>query len=112
MNDEYMVGVGVMGVIEHMFSSISAWLGKGIVANGWLTEENLIHYNLHEELDIKHSQDFFDVVRDKWENKEDRYYIDQGLWMGAYAFDHFYRGLFLARKRRHFRETRGLHSRA
>ena len=42
MIDEYMVGVGVMGVIEHMFSRISAWIGQGIVANGWLTGESFI----------------------------------------------------------------------
>ena len=110
--DEYTIGVGVMGIIELMFSRISAWVGQGIVHNGWLTNENMIHYNLHEELDIKHSQDFFDVIAPKWEDPEERYYIEQGLRLGAHTFNGLYEGLYAARKRRDNRATRGLHSRA
>lgn len=51
-------------------------------------------------------------IRYPLDESGDSFYIDQGLWMGAYAFNHFYRGLFDARTRRQFRETRGLHSRA
>ena len=41
-----------------------------------------------------------------------RYYIEQGLELGAYSFLQMYRGLYDARSRRVFREINGPHSRA
>lgn len=111
--DEYLVGVGTMGIIEHMFSEISGWLGQGIIHNGWLSEENLIHYNLHEELDIKHAKDFFDVVEPTWQNgtEDERYIIEQGIWLGAFAFNQLYENLYHGRKQRLFRKARCPHAR-
>ena len=45
--DEYLIGVGVMGIIERMFSDIAGWIGEQVVSHGWLSAEKLIHYNLH-----------------------------------------------------------------
>lgn len=110
--DEYLVGVGMMGIIERMFCEISAWIGEGILKRGWLTNETLIHYNLHEKLDVKHSQDFFDVVAPSWErSEENKYYIDQGLTMGASVFNLLYEKLYSNRKKRLFRNISGFHSR-
>ena len=81
--DDYMVGVSMMGMIERMFCEISATIGKAIVQRGWLTKNNLIHYDLHAELDVKHAADFFDVVGQSYKESEDnRYYIEQGLGLG------------------------------
>ncbi len=111
--DEYLIGAGVMGIIELMFSDIASWIGKQVVEQGWIFEQNLIHYNLHEELDVKHADDFFDVLRPAWkENVENRYYIEQGLRLGAYVFNTLYEGLYKARKRRIYRDIRGPHTRA
>ncbi len=111
--DEYMVGVGMMGIIERMFSSISNWIGRDVVDRGWLPAERMMHYNLHEEIDIKHSQDFFDVVSKPWNQSDvDRYYIEQGLLLGATVFNDLYRALYSNRARRWPREIRGPHSRA
>lgn len=105
--DEYLVGVGLMGMIERMFSDISAWIGKGIVARGWMTTENMIHYSLHEKLDIRHSDDFFDVLEHSWSTSpEARYAIEQGLRLGAFAFNGLYEGLYRARKRRAYKNLR------
>ena len=110
--DEFLVGVGVMGMIEHMFSDISGMIGRGIVKRGWIPEDKLVHYNLHQELDVKHSQDFFDVVAPNWDaGGDDRYIIEQGLWLGAHAFNNMYLGLYNARKRRLFRTARCPHAR-
>ena len=104
--DEYLIGVSVLGIIELMFSNISAWIGQGILENDWLNKNDIIHYNLHEKLDIKHSQDFFDVLVPAWnESEENRYIIEQGLRMGAYSFDSLYRGLYSGRKTRIMSET-------
>jgi pyrroloquinoline-quinone synthase len=103
--DEYLIGVSVLGIIERMFADISARIGKSVVENGWMTEERLVHYKLHAEIDIKHADDFFAVLQPAWEKDDsDRYYIEQGLRMGAHSFDQLYRGLWNARKRRWMRE--------
>ena len=110
--DEHVVGVGVMGIIEHMFSDISYWLGEGIIERGWLSREQMIHYSLHQELDIKHAADFFDVLRPRWdEDPANQYYVEQGLRLGACAFNSLYEGLYRARKRRWNRELLIPHSR-
>ena len=111
--DEYMIGAGVMGIIERMFCDISAWIGQAVVDLEWLKKEELVHYNLHKDLDIKHAEDFFNVLKPAWqESQENKYFIEQGLWMGANLFNGLYEGLYKARNRRVFREVRGHHTRA
>ncbi|MBL8693326.1 MAG: iron-containing redox enzyme family protein [Planctomycetes bacterium] len=113
--DEYVIGIGALGMIERMFVDISRWIGRGIVQRGFLSEERLIHYKLHEQLDVRHSEDFFTVLRPLWEHSaEDKYYIEQGFRLGAYIFNRLYEDLYRSRGRRvlcggHGRE--GLHTR-
>ncbi len=99
--DDYLVGVGVMGMIERMFSEISGWIGAAIVERGWLKPEQMIHYNVHQALDVRHSEDFFAVLAGPFERDvESRYLIAQGLRLGAFGFNGLYEDLFAARKRR------------
>ncbi len=99
--DDFIVAVGVLGIIERMFSDISAWIGKGVIENGWLDEDEMIHYKLHQELDIKHSEDFFSIIALPFEKSaENRYLIEQGLRLGATLFNNLYRGLWEHRKTR------------
>ncbi len=99
--DDFLVGVGMLGIIERMFSEISAWIGKSIVKNGWIPEEEMVHYNLHSELDIKHSQDFFNILTVPYsKNIENKYHIEQGLRLGATLFNNLYHGLWNSRKNR------------
>jgi len=112
--DEFVIGVCAMGMIERMFVDISAAIGRGIVDRGFLTEDRLIHYRLHAEIDVRHSQDFFDIVRPLWDTSdEERYYIEQGLRLGAYVFDRLYRDLWTSRTRRATTDfgQAGLHTR-
>jgi pyrroloquinoline-quinone synthase len=110
--DEYLIGCAMMGMIERMFCDISAWIGQGVVVNGWLTREQMIHYLLHENLDVKHSQDFFDVLQPAWDARvENRYFIEQGLRLGATVFYGLYEGLSRGRKRRLTRDVKGPHVR-
>lgn len=99
--DDFIVGVAALGIIERMFSDISAWIGQGIVRRGWLTQENMIHYKLHQKLDIKHSDDFFNILKEPFKHSEvNRYHIEQGLRLGATLFNDMYLGLWRSRKRR------------
>jgi pyrroloquinoline-quinone synthase len=91
--DELEVGVACMGVIEHAFAGISAAIGKSVVDRGWVTSERLVHYKLHAEIDERHAEEFFAVIEPRWDDDRGRHYVEQGLELGAYAFDRLYRDL-------------------
>jgi hypothetical protein len=61
----------------------------------------MIHDNLHEQLDVKHGHDFFDVLAHSWDDGDlARRRIEQGLRMGGAAFDALYAQLWHRRARR------------
>ena len=94
----YLTGIAVLGMIEYMFSGIAGYIGKCIVGNKWLSETELIHYNLHEKLDVKHAQDFFDLLEKPWESSESaQIEIKQGLELGAFCFNQLYKNLYQGR---------------
>lgn len=99
--DELEVGVGCMGIIEHAFAGISAIIGKAVVDQGWVKRENLVHYALHAEIDTRHAEEFFAVIEPMWNDPARRYFVQQGLELGAYVFDRLYRDLYAASLREH-----------
>ena len=99
--DDFIIAVGALGIVERMFSDISAWIGQGVIENGWLAAGDMIHYALHQELDIKHSEDFFKILDLPFKKSaENRYLIEQGLRLGATLFNNLYLGLWNRRKTR------------
>jgi pyrroloquinoline-quinone synthase len=92
--DELEVGVACMGIIEYAFAGISATIGQAVVQNGWVKQENLVHYALHAQIDERHAEEFFAVIEPLWDEPARRYFIEQGLDLGAYAFDRLYRDLY------------------
>ena len=89
--DELEVGVACLGIQEYIFSDVSAIIGKAVVENGRVAADDLIHYKLHAEIDKRHAEEIFAVVEPKWESH--RYFIEQGLELGAYIFDRMFRDL-------------------
>ena len=94
--DELEVGVACMGIIEYAFASCSAEIGSAVVARGWVAAGDLVHYKLHARIDERHASEFFDVVEPRWADPGRRYYVEQGLELGAYAFDRLYRDIHRA----------------
>ena len=94
--DELEVGVACMGVIELAFSDLSARIGRAVVERGWVAAEALVHYKLHAEIDERHAEEFFAVVAGAWQSGSRRYFVEQGLELGAYVFDRLYRDLHAA----------------
>ena len=82
-----------MGIIEHAFAGISAKIGRAVVARGWVQPSDLVHYKLHAQIDERHADEFYAVVESKWSDAKRRYFIVQGLELGAYIFDRLYRDL-------------------
>lgn len=91
--DELEVGVGCMGVIEHAFADISARIGQAVVQRGWVRQEDLVHYALHAQIDERHAEEFFAVIEKGWDDQNRRYFIQQGLELGAYTFNRLYTDL-------------------
>jgi pyrroloquinoline-quinone synthase len=94
--DELEVGVACMGIIEYAFAGISAVIGKAVVQRGWVAADQLVHYKLHASIDERHAEEFFAVSEPHWDNERLRYYIEQGLELGAYVFDRLYRDMYVA----------------
>lgn len=92
--DELEVGVACIGIIEYAFADISSIIGKTVVERGWVKSEDLVHYKLHAEIDKRHADEFFELVLEQWTNEDRRYFIEQGLALGAYCFHNLYRDLF------------------
>jgi pyrroloquinoline-quinone synthase len=92
--DELEVGIGCMGIIEYAFADISAIIGKAVVQNGWIDKDQLVHYKLHADIDERHAEEFFAVIEPNWNDPNRRYYIEQGLELGAYIFNRLYSDLF------------------
>lgn len=91
--DELEVGVACMGIIEYAFAGISATIGQAVVQRGWVRQEELVHYALHAQIDERHAEEFFAVIEPQWDDPARRYFIEQGLELGAYTFDRLYRDL-------------------
>lgn len=98
--DHFLTGTAVLGIIEKMFCVISNLLGQAIIRRDWLTQEQMVHYNLHKELDVRHAQDFFDIIEPYWRDEENQYLIQQGIQLGASVFHNFYKELYFQRKKR------------
>jgi len=94
--DELEVGVSEMGLIEFAFSRLSSAISSTVVERGWIPKDKLIHSKLHAEIDERHAEEFFAVVEPVWSDEGRRYYIDQGLELGAYIFDRLYRDIHRA----------------
>jgi pyrroloquinoline-quinone synthase len=94
--DELEVGVACMGIIEYAFAGISARIGKAVVERGWVPADRLVHYKLHAQIDERHAEEFFAVIEPAWDDDRRRYYVEQGLELGAYVFDRLYRDMYVA----------------
>lgn len=110
--DEWLVGAATLGIIERMFTHISGELGMSIVKNGWLPADRMVHYDLHQSLDVRHSHDFFAAVASGLGRGDDDYYVEQGLMQGATLFFELYASLYRHRARRWIRRQRTPHVRS
>lgn len=109
--DDPPTALAALGIIEDMFSTISGEIGSLIVARGWLTAEQLIHYKTHEKLDQEHAEGFYKHLVDAYaRDRAAMYQIQQGLELGAYIFLRMYEDLYRGRARRWMREVVGPHS--
>jgi hypothetical protein len=91
-----------------MFAPMAGAIAESVIANDWVSPEEAIYYTAHATLDIKHSEDFLDFLEKPWnESFENRYFIEQGMRMGALAFHNLFVDFFDKRACRELREYTG-----
>lgn len=89
------VALGCLGIIEYVFADISACIGQEVVARGWVTSQQLVHYKLHAEIDKHHAAEFFQSAAEAWENgAAGRANVVSGIELGLYLFDRLYVDLY------------------
>lgn len=94
MMEPITVAFGCMGVIEYVFAGISARIGESVVRHGWISQDELVHYKLHAEIDERHAADFFRVVESDWTgDPRRRVEIEDGVHLGLHVFGRFYEEL-------------------
>ena len=104
--DDWEVAAACFAMIERMFVDASAWIAEALVAKGWLNQSEMIHYELHKTLDVKHSDDFLRVIHAGTDpSPRTEYLIRQGLRLGACLFRNLYDGLHAGRTRRERNEA-------
>lgn len=87
----YLMSVAMIGMIERMFSEISHFIGAAVIERSWMEPSQMIHYSVHQELDVIHAQDFFDILK-PFEDREEEI-IREGLALGATTFLMLYHDL-------------------
>lgn len=77
-----------LGMIEYAFADISARIGATVVQRGWVSQDELVHYSLHAEIDKRHAAEFFEVIEGAPERE-----VKEGLLYGWHIFAQLYRYL-------------------
>lgn len=80
-----------IGIIEYAFAEVSALIGRVVVERGCVAQNELVHYSLHAEIDLRHAAELFEVVEMEPDFDPDE--VRAGLQLGLYAFDRLYRDL-------------------
>lgn len=91
-------GAALLGIIEYVFITISNVVASHIDSKNWVQAGSQRHYEVHEQLDIEHSQVLFDICNPYWHLDIKRQEICQGLLLGAYYFWDLYIELFRGAK--------------
>ena len=89
------VAFGCLGVVEYAFADISAVIGQVVVARGWVSSEQLVHYKLHAEIDKHHAAEFFQSTVAAWTGGgAGRADVESGIALGLYLFNRLYVDLY------------------
>jgi pyrroloquinoline-quinone synthase len=83
-----------LGVIEYAFADISELIGTKVVARGWVSEDDLVHYKLHAQIDKGHAADFFKMVEPAWnDGGPGAAAVEDGIALGLHVFNRLYEDL-------------------
>lgn len=93
-HEDPLIAIACNGIIEYAFADISALIAHKVVKRGWVMKEDLVHYNLHADIDKQHAEEFFKIIEPYMAIPEQRDKIVSGLRLGAYIFNRLYEDLY------------------
>jgi pyrroloquinoline-quinone synthase len=79
-------GAALLGIIEHLYVGISRQLLDVIAARAWGDIGAQNHYTAHEELDVRHAHDLFELCRAGWGVPGRWQDIAAAMLLGAHYF--------------------------
>lgn len=97
-HEDPIIAIACNGIIEYAFADISALIAQQVVERGWVQKKDLVHYNLHADIDKQHAEEFFKIVESCMNNAELKDKVIAGLRLGAYIFNRLYEDLYINAK--------------
>lgn len=85
-------GLATVAAVEDLFTRISRDLGGAIVDRGWLAKEEVVHYNVKDELDRVHADALYGQL-EQTKGEAATKNIEQGLQAGVKLMTDLYAGL-------------------
>lgn len=93
-HEDPIIAIACNGIIEYAFADISTVIARHVMDAGWVKKEDLVHYNLHADIDKQHAADFFKIIEPYMDIAEQKEKIELGLHLGAYIFNRLYEDLY------------------
>lgn len=92
--EDYQVSTAVFAGIERAYTETSSLIFKGIVQQGWLREESVVHYRPHAADYDENAEAFLRLLADDWIlDGESRALIRNGIKLGSALFARVYTNL-------------------
>lgn len=93
-NQDTTIAIACLGMIEYAFADISSIIAREVVHHGWIKSEELVHYNLHADLDKEHAEEFFKIIEPDMDISQHAEKVYTGLFLGATIFNMLYQELY------------------
>jgi pyrroloquinoline-quinone synthase len=88
---EYDAGAAALGIIEHLYTGISAAIAQLIAEREWAAPQD--HYDVHAELDVEHARELLRLAEPSWPIERLRREAALALLLGAHHFWTLYNDL-------------------
>jgi pyrroloquinoline-quinone synthase len=86
--------ISCLAIIEYSFAFISSAIASGIIKRGWLSPDEMTHYSLHANLDLKHADALFALVSSAFDDEHKSKSVERGLELGSFIFKRLYVDLY------------------
>ena len=81
-NDDLQKAIAMFGIIEDRYTLISSIISQTLLNNNWLDKSKLAHYLIHKDIDVYHSELFYNLIEKKWLDNSSNIKIKEGLNLG------------------------------
>ena len=98
-SENYWVkGAAMIAIMEDLYINISRIIYNFLIENNHLDKDKIIHYKIHEEIDVKHSEDMYGLLSDHWSDNKLNEIIKSGFVEGNDMLLNLFSNLYLDSK--------------